>query len=94
LIAVETKASSEAGELVKLNFLVVSKPPHTRQHFSLIQGAQTRRKRNHTRIPTSQQNTYYINTKLGRTPKKYTSVEETNLHTTTISRQNIRKHFI
>jgi hypothetical protein len=57
------------------------------QHFSQIQGTQTRRKRSHT--PASQQNTYYMNTRPGRTQRN-TSVEETQLHTATTSRQNIR----
>jgi hypothetical protein len=39
---------------------------------------QTRRICNH--IPTSQQNTYYINKRPGRTPQKYSGRRETPMH--------------
>jgi hypothetical protein len=48
------------------------------QHFSQRQGTQRRRRPNH--IPTSQQNTYCINTRPGRTPKKYIGRKDISTH--------------
>jgi hypothetical protein len=51
------------------------------QLFFQIQGTQIRRKFNH--ISTSQPNIYYINTRSGRTPKKYFSRRDISTTTTT-----------
>jgi hypothetical protein len=64
------------------------------QDTTLLQGTQTRRKRSH--IPTYLQanKTHTTSIRDQEEPPKNTLVEETHLHTSTTSKQNIRKPFI